>query len=160
MASSQVGLEELLQEARLQTSLLQVIVASNQKLVENQAVQTTLLQELVKDQKNSLWYQAANLDMQKIIEHRQSMTSPDGNDTWRHGDQVCSGEIWHGSDQIWANLASQVMQRVTSKGQLPAECDLRRGQYVAVQKFLKYHGQLCTTRVEGWSVASSSKDED
>ena len=160
MATSQEVLEQLHEEAKRQTSLLLSINARQQKMAEVQAAQTPVFKELDRNLKNLIWHQEASLDMHRMIEHRQSLTSPDGNDTWRHGDQVCAGELWYGSDQIWANLASQVKLRVTSKGQLPAECDLRRGQYVAVHKYLKYHGKLCTTRVEGWSVASSSKDED
>ena len=95
------------------------------------------------------------MGVQHIQECRQSITTPDGNDTWRHADQVASGELWTGSDPIWSNLAAQLKLRITSKGQLPAECDLRRGQYQAVYQFLKHHKQLCTTQVQGWGEFDS-----
>ena len=47
--------------------------------------------------------------------------------------------------------------RITSKGQLPAECDLRRGQYVAVRKFLQKHGKMCSTRSQWDGVSEGTQ---
>ena len=126
-------------------------------MAANQAEQKAMLVQLLDGSKNSLWHQSAQLDMQKIQEHRQSITNPDGNDTWRHADQVCCGDIWQGGPAIWKNLAAQVSMRITSKGQLPAECDLRRGQYVAVKKFLQKHNKLCTTRVQWDGISEGTQ---
>ena len=132
-------MEQLLHEANRQTRLLQAISENQLLLVQYQGQQTVVLEQLLQETKNQLWFQEESLDTQRIQERRQSVTGPDGNDTWRHGDQVTSGEVWYGSEKIWSNLAAQVALRITSKGQLPAECDLRRGQYMAVQKHLQFH---------------------
>ena len=53
-----------------------------------------------------------------------------------HGDQAASGEIWSGMADIWQAIATEISQSIVSKGQLPAESDLRRGQYYAAHQFL------------------------
>ena len=153
-------LEQLRQEATLQTGFLKSIEESQKKMAENQALQTQAFEQLVKDQEWGLWYQSHTLENQKNMEHRQNLTTPDGNDAWRHADQVCAGELWYGGDQLWAVLATQVHLRVTSKGQLPAECDLRRGQWWAVHRVLQFHGKLCAAKVQGWGPESTSGAED
>ena len=130
---------QLLHEAKSQTRLLQDISKNQLLLLKYQGQQTVALEQILQETKDQLWFQEESLNTQKIKEKRQSVTGPDGNDTWRHGDQVTSGEVWYGSEKIWSNLAAQVGLRITSKGPLPAECDLRRGQHMAVEKHLQFH---------------------
>ena len=77
-----------------------------------------------------------------------------------HGDQAASGEIWSGTADIWKALDTKIVQNILSKGQLPAECDLRRGQYKAVHEFLQYWGKLALTPGhEPWAPeAQASQD--
>ena len=147
--ASQSQMDQLLEVTRQTNQLLQTMVQNQFLHREETRAMKAVLQEVQEHVKNQLWYQEQALSVQQIQECRQSITTPDGNDTWRHADQVASGELWTGSDPIWRNLAAQVQLRITSKGQLPAECDLRRGQYRAVQKFLQKHKQLCTTKAAG-----------
>ena len=76
------------------------------------------------------------------MEMRQSLNNPDTNDAFRHTHQAACGQVWDVPPACIQRVASLITDRVTSIGQLPAECDHRRGQFNAVEDFLKAHGCL------------------
>ena len=148
--ASQSVMDLMLEEYRKTNQLLETVVQNQLEDQKDTKEMKAMLQNLQTHAQHQLWYQGELLMLTKIQEARQSMTTPDGNDSWRHADQVASGELWSGSDPVWKTLAHQLKSRITSKGQLPAECDLRRGQYRAVYQFLKENDKLCTTKAQGW----------
>ena len=81
-------------------------------------------------------------DKISMMEMRQSLNNPDTNDAIRHTHQAAAGEVWDEPPACLQRVASLIRDRVTSIGQLPAECDHRRGQFNAVEDFLKANGCL------------------
>ena len=112
-----------------------------------------LLHGILQDQKKShyeTWQFQRDVKMmlwciqQKVqnMEMRQSLNNPDTNDALRHTHQAASGQVWGVPPACIQRVASLITDRVTSIGQLPAECDHRRGQFNAVEDFLKANGCL------------------
>ena len=154
-------MQELVAEQKKMTQAVQLLVQSHTALQQTQKGLFQLQSQANLDLQHELWYSNSQLEMLKIQEHRQSLNTPDVCDAWRHGDQVASGEIWSGTPGIWQTIAKQISQNIVSKGQLPAECDLRRGQYKAVHELLKYEGRLALTPgTEPWAQADAEASQD
>ena len=92
--------------------------------IQNQNKFEELLQELVNKTSN--------------IEMRQSMTHPTPGDSLRHADQVSRGEIWGANPEVWRQVAIQLDQEgIYSRGQMPCQADLNRGQHHALEELLR-----------------------
>ena len=150
IATKESQISQALQKLASANALMEKMMVQLNKNCERTS---DLLHEILQDQKkshNETWQFQRDIKMalwhiqQKVqnMEMRQSLNNPDTNDALRHTHQAASGQVWGVPPACIKRVASLIDDRVTSIGQLPAECDHRRGQFNAVEDFLKANGCL------------------